>query len=185
MACSYTLDLDQFLPLASETIGCDFSTVRTHRLRPPHSAHANDGNQQSWPALDLEFLANESRDWSSSPQFSPVSPSQALSEDRRRSRHQSTPSGSPAAREAAQLRRKEQNRAAQQAYRKRKEDLIRSLEIKIERLESTTSNLRVDNARLQSALHCLKAENEYLQSASSSAASTPHMSRAQLPSRSI
>lgn len=181
------LDLDQFLPLASETIGYDFSSlVRTRRASPTQTL-ANDNHQQSSPELGLEFLAHESIDWnssspSSSPQLSPVSTSQALLEDRRRSRHQGTPSDSSAARTAAQLRRKEQNRAAQQAYRKRKEDLIRSLENKIERLESTTFSLQVDNARLQSALQCLRAENDYLQSASSSASSTPHMSHASSPS---
>jgi hypothetical protein len=165
----YNLDLDQFLPLASETIGLDFSSL-------------------SSPTLDLDFLANESIDWDPSsqhspPQFSPMSTSQPLLGDRRRSSNQSITSDSPSTRSAAQLRRKEQNRAAQQAYRKRKEDLIRSLENKIERLESTTFSLQVDNARLQSALQCLRAENDYLQSASTSASSTPHMSHAS-PSRS-
>ena len=144
---------------------------------------ANTPHQHSSPTLDLDFLANECINWNpsshqSSPQLSPMSTSQPLLEDRRLSRHQSTTSDSWTARTAAQLRRKEQNRAAQQAYRKRKEDLIRRLENKIERLESTAFSLQVDNARLQSALQCLKAENDYLQSATTSASSSPHMSHA-------
>ena len=179
----YNLDLDQFLPLASETIGYDFSSLVSSHDISQHRRLLTSSRQHSLPTLDLEFLANESMDGDpfsqrSSPQLSPMYSSHPLLEDRRRSRHQSTTSDSPSTRTVAQLRRKEQNRAAQQAYRKRKEDLIRSLENKIERLESTTFSLQVDNARLQSALQCLRAENDYLQSATTSASSTPHMSHA-------
>ena len=189
----YNLDLDQFLPLASETIGYDFSSLVSPNVVGRYYTCANHQLfSQSSSELDLDFLANESINWdpssqdssqNSSPQLSPTSTSQPLPEDRRRSRFPSSSSNSSPARTAAQQRRKEQNRAAQQAYRKRKEDLIRSLEAKIERLESTTFSLQVDNARLQSALQCLRAENDYLHSASTSASSSPDMSPSS-PSRS-
>src|SRR5204863_2282745 len=99
----YNLDLDQFLPLASETIGYDLSSlVSTNVSRPIPQTHANHKLfSQSSPELDLDFIANESINWdpssqvsskNSSPGHSPTSTLQPLPEDRRRSRLQSSSS---------------------------------------------------------------------------------------------
>ncbi|KAL1925384.1 uncharacterized protein VTP21DRAFT_267 [Calcarisporiella thermophila] len=62
-------------------------------------------------------------------------------------------------------RRREQNRAAQRAYRERKEKYIKELEDKISDLEKQileNNNLKIDNRKLRSRLNQLEAENNAL-----------------------
>ncbi|CAO2657739.1 Nn.00g038650.m01.CDS01 [Neocucurbitaria sp. VM-36] len=75
----------------------------------------------------------------------------------------------------AQSRRKAQNRAAQRAFRERKERHVRDLETKLSSLESSTHSLQSDNERLKLALQRAKTENEILRATSgqSPAASRP------------
>ncbi|KAF7677358.1 bzip transcription factor protein [Alternaria burnsii] len=75
----------------------------------------------------------------------------------------------------AQSRRKAQNRAAQRAFRERKERHVKELETKLESLESSTRSLQSDNERLKAALHRARTENEILRATSghSSASSRP------------
>jgi len=62
----------------------------------------------------------------------------------------------------AQSRRKAQNRAAQRAFRERKERHVRDLEAKLNRLTTTTSFLQSDNERLKLMLQRAQTENEIL-----------------------
>lgn len=72
----------------------------------------------------------------------------------------------------AQSRRKAQNRAAQRAFRERKERHVRDLESKLHQLTSTTSSLQTDNERLRLLLQRTQTENEILK-ATASASSSP------------
>ncbi|KAF2397343.1 hypothetical protein EJ06DRAFT_566172 [Trichodelitschia bisporula] len=62
----------------------------------------------------------------------------------------------------AQYRRKAQNRAAQRAFRERKERHVKDLEAKLEALESSATSLATDNQRLKLALQRANTENEIL-----------------------
>ncbi|KAH5774304.1 hypothetical protein HBI17_007280 [Parastagonospora nodorum] len=62
----------------------------------------------------------------------------------------------------AQSRRKAQNRAAQRAFRERKERHVKELENKLSALESSTHSLQSDNERLKLALQRAQTENEIL-----------------------
>ncbi|KAL7779396.1 hypothetical protein CFE70_008899 [Pyrenophora teres f. teres 0-1] len=75
----------------------------------------------------------------------------------------------------AQSRRKAQNRAAQRAFRERKERHVKELETKLSALESSTHSLQSDNERLKAALARARTENEILRATSghSPAASRP------------
>ncbi|KAF2205096.1 hypothetical protein GQ43DRAFT_437325 [Delitschia confertaspora ATCC 74209] len=66
----------------------------------------------------------------------------------------------------AQSRRKAQNRAAQRAFRERKERHVKDLETKLSALESSAKNLQSDNERLKLALQRAKTENEILRATS-------------------
>ncbi|KAH7381616.1 hypothetical protein BKA66DRAFT_120315 [Pyrenochaeta sp. MPI-SDFR-AT-0127] len=66
----------------------------------------------------------------------------------------------------AQSRRKAQNRAAQRAFRERKERHVRDLETKLSALESSTHSLQSDNERLKLALQRARTENEILRATS-------------------
>lgn len=66
----------------------------------------------------------------------------------------------------AQSRRKAQNRAAQRAFRERKERHVRDLEAKLSALESSTHSLQSDNERLKLALQRVRTENEILRATS-------------------
>ncbi|KAG9187868.1 hypothetical protein G6011_05739 [Alternaria panax] len=66
----------------------------------------------------------------------------------------------------AQSRRKAQNRAAQRAFRERKERHVKELETKLSALESSTHSLQSDNERLKAALHRARTENEILRATS-------------------
>ncbi|ORY10646.1 hypothetical protein BCR34DRAFT_566460 [Clohesyomyces aquaticus] len=68
----------------------------------------------------------------------------------------------------AQSRRKAQNRAAQRAFRERKERHVRDLEAKLNALESSTHSLQSDNERLKLALQRARTENEILRATSGS-----------------
>lgn len=68
----------------------------------------------------------------------------------------------------AQSRRKAQNRAAQRAFRERKERHVKSLEAKLSALENQTSTLETENERLKLLLQRAKTENEILRATSSS-----------------
>nr|POE89956.1 fluconazole resistance protein 3 [Quercus suber] len=75
----------------------------------------------------------------------------------------------------AKSRRKAQNRAAQRAFRERKERHVRDLEAKLNLLTTTTSSLQSDNERLKLMLQRAQTENEILRSsASSSSGSKDH-----------
>ncbi|KAK4555365.1 hypothetical protein LTR86_007662 [Recurvomyces mirabilis] len=62
----------------------------------------------------------------------------------------------------AQSRRKAQNRAAQRAFRERKERHVRDLEAKLNLLTTTTTSLQSDNERLKLMLQRAQTENEIL-----------------------
>ncbi|KAH9868184.1 hypothetical protein J1614_007256 [Plenodomus biglobosus] len=62
----------------------------------------------------------------------------------------------------AQSKRKAQNRAAQRAFRERKERHVRDLEAKLHALENSTHTLQTDNERLKTALAKARMENEIL-----------------------
>ncbi|KAI9858751.1 MAG: hypothetical protein M1824_004171 [Vezdaea acicularis] len=66
----------------------------------------------------------------------------------------------------AQSRRKAQNRAAQRAFRERKERRVKDLESKLTNLETASSNLAGENQRLKQELHRLSTENEILKATS-------------------
>lgn len=66
----------------------------------------------------------------------------------------------------AQSRRKAQNRAAQRAFRERKERHVRDLETKLSALETSTHSLQSDNERLKLALQRARTENEILRATS-------------------
>lgn len=66
----------------------------------------------------------------------------------------------------AQSRRKAQNRAAQRAFRERKERHVRDLEAKLSALENNTHSLQSDNERLKLALQRARTENEILRATS-------------------
>ncbi|KAI9819134.1 MAG: hypothetical protein M1827_007290 [Pycnora praestabilis] len=62
----------------------------------------------------------------------------------------------------AQSRRKAQNRAAQRAFRERKERHVKDLEQKLTSLEEASNNLQADNDRLKRELHKVATENKIL-----------------------
>ncbi|GAB1727102.1 hypothetical protein NU195Hw_g8020t1 [Hortaea werneckii] len=72
----------------------------------------------------------------------------------------------------AQSRRKAQNRAAQRAFRERKERHVRDLEAKLNLLTTTTTALQSDNERLKLLLQRAQTENEILRASTSSSPST-------------
>ncbi|TGZ78073.1 hypothetical protein EX30DRAFT_310460 [Ascodesmis nigricans] len=61
-----------------------------------------------------------------------------------------------------QRRRKEQNRAAQRAFRDRKERHLRTLESRLATLESTNTSISTENASLKAALEKARLENRIL-----------------------
>ncbi|CRG85764.1 hypothetical protein PISL3812_02782 [Talaromyces islandicus] len=67
----------------------------------------------------------------------------------------------------AQNRRKAQNRAAQRAFRERKERHVRELEQKLNDLEQTSTDLHADNERLKRELARIATENEILRATGS------------------
>jgi AP-1-like factor len=73
----------------------------------------------------------------------------------------------------AQSRRKAQNRAAQRAFRERKERHVKELETKLSALESSTHSLQSDNERLKAALQRARTENEILRATSGHASVSP------------
>ncbi|KAL4892980.1 hypothetical protein BDV59DRAFT_179204 [Aspergillus ambiguus] len=76
----------------------------------------------------------------------------------------------------AQTKRKAQNRAAQRAFRERKERHVRELEEKVNSLQQESSTLMADNERLKQQLAKFTTENEILRATSQSAAAqrSPH-----------
>ncbi|KAF2131891.1 hypothetical protein P153DRAFT_364369 [Dothidotthia symphoricarpi CBS 119687] len=68
----------------------------------------------------------------------------------------------------AQSRRKAQNRAAQRAFRERKERHVRDLETKLSTLENSKHSLQSDNDRLKQALQRARTENEILRATAGS-----------------
>ncbi|KAJ6187802.1 hypothetical protein N7519_002710 [Penicillium mononematosum] len=62
----------------------------------------------------------------------------------------------------AQSKRKAQNRAAQRAFRERKEQHVRDLEDKVNNLEQASNTLQADNERLKRELARYTTENEIL-----------------------
>ncbi|KAK5133467.1 hypothetical protein LTR08_007709 [Meristemomyces frigidus] len=74
----------------------------------------------------------------------------------------------------AQSRRKAQNRAAQRAFRERKERHVRDLEAKLNLLATTTSSLQSDNERLKLMLQKVQTENEILKATNASSPTATH-----------
>jgi hypothetical protein len=66
----------------------------------------------------------------------------------------------------AQSKRKAQNRAAQRAFRERKEQHVRDLEDKVNNLEQASNTLQADNERLKRELARYTTENEILRATS-------------------
>ncbi|KAI9758176.1 MAG: hypothetical protein M4579_003150 [Chaenotheca gracillima] len=67
----------------------------------------------------------------------------------------------------AQSRRKAQNRAAQRAFRERKERHVKDLELKLTSLEQSSTSLVGENDRLKRELQKVATENEILRATSS------------------
>ncbi|GJN67459.1 bZIP transcription factor (Fcr3) [Purpureocillium lilacinum] len=67
----------------------------------------------------------------------------------------------------AQSRRKAQNRAAQRAFRERKEKHVKDLEAKLANLEAAQQEASVENERLKRDLQKMSTENEILRATSS------------------
>ncbi|OSS46228.1 hypothetical protein B5807_08319 [Epicoccum nigrum] len=82
----------------------------------------------------------------------------------------------------AQSRRKAQNRAAQRAFRERKERHVRDLEAKLNALENNTHSLQSDNDRLKLALQRARTENEILRATSGHSPSSSRRVSASYPS---
>ncbi|KAF9698926.1 hypothetical protein EKO04_002721 [Ascochyta lentis] len=82
----------------------------------------------------------------------------------------------------AQSRRKAQNRAAQRAFRERKERHVRDLEAKLNALENNTHSLQSDNERLKLALQRARTENEVLRATSGHSPTTSRRVSASYPS---
>ncbi|EMC98543.1 hypothetical protein BAUCODRAFT_23289 [Baudoinia panamericana UAMH 10762] len=74
----------------------------------------------------------------------------------------------------AQSRRKAQNRAAQRAFRERKERHVRDLEAKLNLLTTTTSSLQSDNERLKLMLQRAQTENEILRATAATSPTASH-----------
>ncbi|KAK3617523.1 hypothetical protein LTR56_024517 [Elasticomyces elasticus] len=74
----------------------------------------------------------------------------------------------------AQSRRKAQNRAAQQAFRQRKERHVRDLEANLKLLTRTTSVLQSDNERLKLVLQRVQTQNEILRATVSFSPASNH-----------
>ncbi|KAF2109578.1 hypothetical protein BDV96DRAFT_584952 [Lophiotrema nucula] len=89
-------------------------------------------------------------------------------EDSRASRTRSSSEEKESGLTPAQSRRKAQNRAAQRAFRERKERHVRELEAKLTALESSTHSLQSDNERLKLALQRARTENEILRATTGS-----------------
>ncbi|MCJ1474551.1 hypothetical protein MMC13_003210 [Lambiella insularis] len=73
----------------------------------------------------------------------------------------------------AQSRRKAQNRAAQRAFRERKERHVKDLENKLNSLSAHSSTLSSDNERLRKELQKLATQNEILRATSGPASQPP------------
>ncbi|CEL02818.1 hypothetical protein ASPCAL03981 [Aspergillus calidoustus] len=71
----------------------------------------------------------------------------------------------------AQSKRKAQNRAAQRAFRERKERHVRELEEKVTNLQAESSTLLADNERLKRELARYSTENEILRATTNTSAS--------------
>ncbi|RMZ72212.1 bzip transcription factor [Pyrenophora seminiperda CCB06] len=82
----------------------------------------------------------------------------------------------------AQSRRKAQNRAAQRAFRERKERHVKELETKLSALESSTHSLQSDNERLKAALARARTENEILRATSGRSPAAEPLVSASYPS---
>ncbi|KAH9883654.1 hypothetical protein F4778DRAFT_801230 [Xylariomycetidae sp. FL2044] len=67
----------------------------------------------------------------------------------------------------AQSRRKAQNRAAQRAFRERKERHVKDLEAKLANLEATQNETATENEKLKRDLQKISTENEILRATSS------------------
>ncbi|KAE8148725.1 hypothetical protein BDV25DRAFT_157774 [Aspergillus avenaceus] len=76
----------------------------------------------------------------------------------------------------AQSKRKAQNRAAQRAFRERKERHVRELEEKVNNLQQSSSTLMADNERLKRELAKFTTENEILRATSGSAGRNNNLS---------
>ncbi|KAL1865072.1 hypothetical protein Plec18167_009541 [Paecilomyces lecythidis] len=74
----------------------------------------------------------------------------------------------------AQSRRKAQNRAAQRAFRERKERHVRELEQKLNDLEQASTTLHADNERLKRELAKFATENEILRATAHSGLGSSH-----------
>ncbi|TAQ88578.1 hypothetical protein B7494_g3102 [Chlorociboria aeruginascens] len=77
----------------------------------------------------------------------------------------------------AQSRRKEQNRAAQRAFRERKERHVKDLEAKLAALEKNSASVAEENSRLKLQLQRAATENEILKATSGN----PRRDSASLP----
>ncbi|KAL4951430.1 hypothetical protein BDW69DRAFT_38906 [Aspergillus filifer] len=73
----------------------------------------------------------------------------------------------------AQVKRKEQNRAAQRAFRERKERRVRDLEETVSNLQQESTNMTAENERLKRELARFETENEILRATSSTNKSPP------------
>ncbi|OJJ51354.1 hypothetical protein ASPZODRAFT_12188 [Penicilliopsis zonata CBS 506.65] len=81
----------------------------------------------------------------------------------------------------AQNRRKAQNRAAQRAFRERKERHVRELEQKVSNLEQVSNSLQADNERLKRELARFATENEILRATTTTTSNASDSSSSSSP----
>ncbi|KAI0089870.1 hypothetical protein BDY19DRAFT_89397 [Irpex rosettiformis] len=126
-----------------------------------NSSKANEDSSLKRKASD-ESMNDESmqKDGSAGPSSDPASKRPASGPHRRKS------TGHPHQDETRLLKRKEQNRAAQRAFRERKEKHVKDLEDKVAALEAKNQLANSENDNLRDLLSRLQSENMALKQAS-------------------
>ncbi|KDQ54956.1 hypothetical protein JAAARDRAFT_60403 [Jaapia argillacea MUCL 33604] len=142
----------------------------------PNSAHTSSRSRRQSTGLstqgpahgnsdhgDLKRKASE-EDFEEGPSRKTAHPDTAANGKKGSARRKST--GNPHHDESRLLKRKEQNRAAQRAFRERKEKHVRDLEDKVAALEAKNAVAQSENENLRDLLTRLQSENMQLRQAS-------------------
>ncbi|KAL6713656.1 AP-1-like transcription factor [Lecanora helva] len=131
---------------------------------PPHSLHHQSSVSQALPYDSSASISNEILP---DVEYDQVPGGRANSSDD--DKDNLTP---------AQSRRKAQNRAAQRAFRERKERHVKDLELKLKSIEAHSTDLMTDNERLKRELDRLATQNEILR-ATTTPLKLPHQDSSQ------